>query len=75
MNRIVRVNYPVAELPEDLREGLAVHGVARVTVEVETDTTRRRPSLEDLMKLRRPPWITRKEIQAQIDELREDRDL
>ena len=35
MNRIVREHYPVAELPEDLREGFGAGETVRVTVEVE----------------------------------------
>lgn len=35
MNRIVREHYPVANLPEDLREGLDADAKVRVVVEVD----------------------------------------
>ncbi len=36
MNKIVRDHYPVANLPEDLREGFADDATVRVVLEVET---------------------------------------
>ena len=36
MNRIVREHYPVAGLPEDLREGFEPDATVRVIVEPET---------------------------------------
>ena len=74
MNRIVRENYPVADLPEDLREGFAPDTEVTVTIEVMSGAVEP-ASLDDLMKLPSPPWLTREKIIAQIDELREDRDL
>ncbi len=41
MNKIVRDHYPVANLPEDLREGLAVGGTVRVVIEEATALTNR----------------------------------
>ncbi|WP_111563117.1 hypothetical protein [Rhizobium sp.] len=35
MNKIVRDHYPVANLPEDLREGFADDATVRVVLEVE----------------------------------------
>jgi hypothetical protein len=35
MNKIVREHYPVANLPDDLREGLAADATVRVVLEVE----------------------------------------
>jgi len=35
MNKIVRQHYPVANLPEDLREGLAKDATVRIVLEVE----------------------------------------
>ena len=46
MNRIVRERYPVARLPEDLREGLG----AEATVIIETD-----PGSLDAHEADRPP--------------------
>lgn len=39
MNKIVREHYPVANLPEDLREGLAAGATVRVVLEVEEATS------------------------------------
>jgi hypothetical protein len=39
MNKIVRDHYPVANLPEDLREGLGDVATVRVVVEVEGKTS------------------------------------
>ena len=75
MNRIVRENYPVADLPADLREGFALDTSVTITIEVMPKSIGLEPSLDELMKLPSPPWLTREEIIAQIDELREDRDL
>lgn len=33
MNKIVRDHYPVANLPEDLREGLMAEGTVRIVIE------------------------------------------
>jgi hypothetical protein len=41
MNRIIREHYPAANLPEDLREGLAQDATVRVVVEVEESTQSR----------------------------------
>ncbi|AJC77461.1 hypothetical protein IE4803_CH00198 [Rhizobium etli bv. phaseoli str. IE4803] len=35
MNKIVRKHYPVANLPEDLREGLSNDATVRIVLEVE----------------------------------------
>ena len=35
MNKIVREHYPVANLPEDLREGFEAGAIVKVVVEVE----------------------------------------
>ncbi len=75
MNRIVRENYPVADLPEDLREGFALDAQVTVTITGMPETIVKGPRLGASMKLLSPPWLTSEEINAQIDELREDRDL
>ncbi|EJW11193.1 hypothetical protein A33M_3454 [Rhodovulum sp. PH10] len=75
MNKIVRENYPVSKLPEDLREGLDPSGTVRIEV---TDEERaperppeRRPTLDEIWARRRPPFRTKEDIDAQI---RADRD-
>ena len=67
MNRIVRENYPVANLPEDLREGFAPDEHARILVEAEKIKSM---PISELLELRPTKGMTREEILAQIDELR-----
>lgn len=72
MNKIVRENYPVEKLPEDLRQGIDPKSTVRVTVAVEElESPRRGMSLEEIFALRRPPYRTKEEIDADI---RRDRD-
>lgn len=47
MNRIIREHYPVAKLPDDLREGINPDGHVTVTVVEEEQ----RPSREKLLEL------------------------
>jgi hypothetical protein len=65
MKTIVRSNYPIAKLPEELREGMDRAGTATVTVTFE-----QRPekvmSLEEIWAMRRPPYRTMKEITAEM---------
>ncbi len=75
MNRIVRENYPVADLPEDLREGFAPDARVTVTIIVKAETIGPERSFTNLMTLLSPPWLTSAEIASQLDDLREDRDL
>lgn len=75
MNRIVRENYPVADLPENLREGFAIDALVSVTITVMPETMIVEPVFADPMTLLSPPWLTREEISAQIEDIREDRDL
>ena len=72
MNKIVREHYPAAKLPEDLREGLDPLSTVTVTVDVEEMTPPRlRLSLDEIFALRRPPYRSKEEIDADI---RRDRD-
>jgi hypothetical protein len=72
MNKIVRENYPVEKLPEDLREGIDPKSKVSVTIAVkEPESPRRVMSLEEIFALRRPPYRSKEEIDADI---RRDRD-
>jgi len=64
MNKIVREHYPVANLPEDLREGFDSGAIVKVVIEVEAPAISREALLrsvidatpiaaEDLMEMRR----------------------
>ena len=75
MNKIIREHYPASKLPEDLREGVDPQSIVTVTVTVET---LQRPdhvmSLEEIFALRRPPFRTAEEIDADIRRLRDEWD-
>jgi len=72
MNRIVRENYPVSKLPEDLRTGLDPQAAVTVTiVEQDAKHPERVVSLNEIWALRAPPFRTAQEID---DDLRRDRD-
>jgi|UniRef100_Q07K42 hypothetical protein len=64
MNRIVKENYPVSKLPEDLREGLE-GTVVTVTIDEVERAPERRPTLEEIFAMRRPPFRSKEEIDAE----------
>ncbi|ALK10545.1 hypothetical protein [Blastochloris viridis] len=76
MNRIVRENYPVSKLPEELRPTTDLNAVVTVTIEEDTTGGEQRPdqlmTLEEIFALRRPPYLTKEEID---DDVRRDRDM
>jgi hypothetical protein len=75
MNKIIRENYPVSKLPEDLRPTNDPAARVKVTIEEETIGEEQPPekvmTLEEICALRRPPYRTKEEIDA---DLRRDRD-
>jgi hypothetical protein len=72
MNRVVRENYPVSKLPEDLRAGLNPEAAVTVTiVEKGANSSENGMTLEEIWALRAPPFRTAQEID---DDLRRDRD-
>jgi len=75
MNKIIREHYPASKLPEDLREGVDPESNVTVTVVVEG---LQRPehvmSLEEIFALRRPPFRTTEEIDADIRRQRDEWD-
>ncbi len=75
MNKIVREHYPASKLPEDLREGVDPDSTVTVTVAVEE---LKRPehvmTLEEIFALRRPPFRTAEEIDADLRRQRDDWD-
>ncbi len=62
MNRIVKENYPVSKLPEDLREGLG-SSVVTVTID-ERAVPKTRPTIAEIFARRRPPFKSKEEIDA-----------
>jgi hypothetical protein len=71
MNRIVRENYPVSKLPEDLRVGVDPSSTVTVTIVEEEKRPERVMTLEEIFALRRPPFRTAEEID---EDLRRQRD-
>ena len=77
MNRIVREHYPVAGLPEDLREGFELTGDVRVIVEraaerPEPSASKKPFSLDALYAKARPSFASTDEVSAHIDAMRDE---
>jgi hypothetical protein len=64
MNRIVKENYPVSNLPHDLKQGLEA-SVVTVTIEEAEGIPKKRPTLEEIFARRRPPFRSKEEIDAE----------
>jgi hypothetical protein len=73
MNTIVKSNYPVSKLPEDLRDGMDLSASVTVTVTVE-ERPERVMTLEEIFAARRPPYRTKEEIDAEIRRQRDEWD-
>jgi hypothetical protein len=71
MNRIIRENYPVSKLPEDLRVGVDPSSTVTITIVEEEKRPERVMTLEEIFALRRPPFRTAEEID---EDLRRQRD-
>jgi hypothetical protein len=56
MNRIIREHYPAANLPEDLREGLAKDATVKVVVEVEPSAQQREALLDLAINAKPLAW-------------------
>ncbi len=71
MNKIVRENYPASRLPDDLREGMDRSATVTVTV-----TEEKRPehvlSLDEIFAMRRSPYRSKEEIDAEIRRQRDE---
>ena len=74
MNKIVREHYPASKLPDDLREGIDPSSQVTITVVVE-GTSSPIMSLEEILDLRQPPFLSKEEIDEHIRQLREERDV
>lgn len=73
MNKIVRESYPAAKLPEDLREGIDAGSRVKITVE-ELAPPHEVLTLDEIFALRRPPYRSKEDIDAEIRQLREEWD-
>jgi len=74
MNRIVKQNYPVSKLPEDLRGGLEPTSVVTVTIEEAVKRPEKVMTLEEIFALRQPPFRTKEEIDADLRRQRDEWD-
>ena len=74
MNKIVREHYPAALLPEELRPGGDPNARVTVTIETEEQQPGAFQSLDEIWALRRPPFRTKKEIDADIRQQRDEWD-
>ena len=79
MNRIVRENYPVADLPEALKEGLESDAYVRVTLESERRTdadslSARQELLEQLFAQPEPSFASHEQIAEHVEALRKEWD-
>jgi hypothetical protein len=73
MNRIVKHNYPVEKLPEDLRSGLVGRHVT-VTVDEQASEPAERVALTDILDRRRPPFLGADDVDARVDRARDSWD-
>ena len=71
MNRIVRENYPVSKLPEDLRAGVDPSSTVTVTIVEEEKRPEKVMSLDEIFSLEGFRRRSAKEID---DDLRRQRD-
>ena len=74
MNKIVRENYPVSSLPDDLRAGVDPDAKVTVTITVEDEQPKRPPTLDEIWAMRRPPYRTKAEIDTDIRRQRDEWD-
>ena len=72
--RVVREHYPVADLPEDLREGFDASASVRVVIEQVERAPEPPMSLDETLAMRRPPYRTTEEIVAEVRRPRDERD-
>ena len=74
MNKIIRENYPASNLPDDLRAGVDPKARVTVTITLEEQQSERTPTLDEIWAMRRPPYRTKEEIDADIRRQREEWD-
>jgi len=74
MNKIVKENYPASKLPDDLRIGVDPTARVTVTVTLEEQRPERAPTVEEIWAMRRPPYRTKEEIDADLRAQRDEWD-
>ena len=73
MNKIVRENYPASRLPDDLREGIDRASTVTVVVTQE-DRPEQVLTLDEIFAMRRPPYRSKAEIDADMRRQRDEWD-
>jgi hypothetical protein len=75
LNKLVREHYPASKLPADLREGIDPQSIVTVTITTETlQRPERVMTLDEIFAIRRPPFRTAEEIDADIRRQRDEWD-
>jgi hypothetical protein len=74
MNKIIKENYPASRLPDDLRNGVDPEARVTVTITLEEQQPKRPPTLEEIWAMRRPPYRTKEEIDADLRRQRDEWD-
>ena len=75
MNKVIfREHYPAAQLPEDLRPSDDPNAHVTVTVEIEQQRPEHVMSLDEIWAIRRPPFRSKEEIDADIRRQRDEWD-
>ncbi|HEX5232132.1 MAG TPA: hypothetical protein VFW56_07840 [Bradyrhizobium sp.] len=74
MNRIVRENYPASKLPDDLRAGVDPSSTVTVTIVEEEKRPEKVMTLDEIFAMRRPPFRSAEEIDADLRRQRDEWD-
>jgi hypothetical protein len=74
MNRITKENYPASRLPDDLRISVDPEARVTVTITLEEQRPKQPPTLEEIWAMRRPPYRTKEEIDADLRRQRDEWD-
>jgi hypothetical protein len=74
VNKIVREDYPASQLPEDLRPSADPNARVTVIVAEEQGRPERVLSLEEIWAMRRPPYRTKDDIDAEVRHQRDEWD-
>ena len=72
MNRIVRENYPASKLPDDLRAGVDPSSTVTVTIVEEEKRPEKVMTLDEIFAMRRPPFRSAEEIDADLRRQRDE---
>jgi hypothetical protein len=74
MNKIVKENYPASKLPDDLRIGVDPEATVTVTITLQEERPEHVPTLEEIWAMRRPPFRTKDDIDAEVRRQRDEWD-